>query len=40
MPLINGNYYSNPAYGQALERSRLAESFSGDREAYGPQNES
>ena len=39
MPIINDRYYSNPAYGMAIERDRLAENLRDDRGAYGQQGQ-
>ncbi len=33
MPIINGRYYANPAYGRAIERARQREQFGGTRPA-------
>ncbi|HEX2715119.1 MAG TPA: hypothetical protein VHM88_23305 [Candidatus Acidoferrales bacterium] len=33
MPIIRGRYYANPAYGEAMERARDAETESGEHEA-------
>ena len=38
MPLINGNYYANPAYGEALERG-LADDTSDTDTGYNPGDE-
>jgi hypothetical protein len=38
MPLINGNFYANPAYGQALERG-LAQETPGTNRRYNPGDE-
>jgi len=36
MPLINGRYYANPAYGEAMERARMEEAADGAEQQQTP----